>query len=281
MNLIGGMTKMKKIDIHAHTTNRPFHGVSGAAGLDALAEKMKEHDVEKTVVLATYFPHRGSGISNFRMLNWVQDRPEFEMFGSLDFENYFNQGYNELSELLEGQQIKGIKVYTTYQEVDLGSDNFARLVELAKKYRAPMVFHCGNSYSSMRKYGRPAIRNMVKASDLEFVAQENPEIDVIAAHMSKPYFNELAEVVNRNENFYTDMSGLISSHSEAGQLPYCARKVRQFLERCGSGKLMFGTDFPVQTHEDSVYIVEEAMKGFSDRDKQDVYYNNARRILKL
>ena len=53
------------------------------------------------------------------------------------------------------------------------------------------------------------------------------------------------------------------------------------MNEVGQKKLLFGTDYPVQTHNDSVYMIEEAMKGFGQMDKKDVYYNNAHNILYL
>ena len=116
---------MKKIDIHCHTTKRKLKDmIIEDASLDVLMNEMYKHDIEKTVVLATYFPHKQSGISNFRLANWIYNNPKFVMFGSLDFEHYFYQGYNELEEMADKKMIKGIKIYTGYQEINLGSDKF-------------------------------------------------------------------------------------------------------------------------------------------------------------
>jgi predicted TIM-barrel fold metal-dependent hydrolase len=60
-----------------------------------------------------------------------------------------------------------------------------------------------------------------------------------------------------------------------------ALEIKEFLEKCGSDKLLFGTDYPVQSHRDSVYLVERAMQEFSSTDKEKVYYENARRLLGL
>ena len=134
---------MKKIDIHCHTTNRKVEKVMPAsATIEAVIEKMKEYDIEKTVLLASYFPHRSSGISNFRLLHWLQNRnnkDKFYFFGSLDFEHYFNQGINELRELAESDRLDGIKIYTGYQKIDLDSSKFSEIVNLAKKYHLPMM----------------------------------------------------------------------------------------------------------------------------------------------
>lgn len=266
--------------MHCHTTNRKLKEIlTESATVDFISSKMKEHEIEKTVLLATYFPHRGSGISNFRLYNWIRDRPEFTMFASLDFENYFYQGLNEIEELAEMKVIKGVKIYTCYQNVDLKSENFNILVNLAKKYTLPMMFHCGFSYSSMRKTGRPVITENVKPRDLEFIAKANPEMNLILSHMAKPFFHDLIRVISENENIYTDMSGLIDSKYDRDEIEINAREIRKFLEECGSGKLLFGTDFPIQLHEDSVSFIETAMEKFPDKDKENVYYNNARRIL--
>jgi predicted TIM-barrel fold metal-dependent hydrolase len=272
---------MKKIDMHAHTTNRAVKGVvPTSADVETLRREMEKHNVEKTVLFATYFPHKATGVSNFRLYNWIRDKPEFLLFGSLDFENYSLQGMNELRELDDMEVLKGVKVYTSYQEIDLHSQRFSDVVSVARRNYLPMVFHCGQSYSMMRRFGRRAVTNMVKASDIEFLAEDNPEMNFLASHMAKPYFEDLAETVKRNHNIYTDVSGLVSSKYDQDQVPAMVEEVKRFLGGCGPKRLMFGTDFPVQTHEDTVYFIEEAMKGFSDKDKQDVYYNNARRFLK-
>lgn len=190
---------MKKIDIHCHTTNRKVKDcIDESADLDTILEYMDKYEIEKTNLLATYFPHKSSGISNFRLMHWIKNKKDFFMFGSLDFEHYFFQGYNELEELAEHGLIKGVKVYTCYQQIGLDSEKFGKVVELARRYSLPLMFHCGNSYSSLRKYGRRTIANLVKASDLGFVAQD---VNIIVDHMSKPFFDDLIKTVNRNPMF--------------------------------------------------------------------------------
>jgi predicted TIM-barrel fold metal-dependent hydrolase len=280
--MVGKMeSKLKKIDMHCHTTNRKLgHTGECRATLDNILEKMKQHDIEKTVVLASYFPHRSSGITNFRLLHWLNEngnKDKFYFFGSLDFEHYFFQGMNELNELAESGNLNGVKIYTSYQKIDLKSKKFEEVVKLAKKYTLPLMFHTGYSYMAKRFYGRDSIDRMVRASDLEFIADKG--ITVIASHMGKPFFDDVTKTCKRNANIYTDVSGLVNSKYDQKDKEQCAEEVKKFVEMVGPNKLLFGTDFPVQTHEDSVYFVEEGMKGFFDFDKLKVYYHNANRIL--
>ncbi len=272
---------MKKIDIHCHTSNRKISNVIGGdATLDTLEKYAKKYDIEKTIVLATYFPHKTSGITNFRLLNWIQDRKKFDMFASLDFEHYFFQGYNEIEELSQRGEIKGIKIYTCYQDIDLCGDKFSKIAQLAKDHDLPMMFHCGFSYASMRKYGKRSVAKMVNANDIAQIAEKNPDVTFIGSHMSKPFFDDMISAVKMNLNMYTDMSGLIDSKFNRDEIPDCVENIKKFLGECGPKRLLFGTDFPVQTHEDSVYFIEESMTHYSSQDREDVYYNNSARLLK-
>ncbi|MBI3632635.1 MAG: amidohydrolase [Candidatus Vogelbacteria bacterium] len=260
----------KKIDIHCHTTNRVLRGMCQVtATLDDISALMKKHGVEKTVLLATYFPHRRSGITNFRLYNWIKDRPEFMLFGSLDFEIYFYQGLNELEELAEMGVLRGIKIYTVYQ--DVGVEDLRVVAQLASKYKIPMIFHAGYSHALDKPESQ-----LTKASDIAWVSENVP---VIVSHMAKPALEDLIETVKTHNNLYTDMSGLVSSASEQEDIPQVVEMVKRFIKECSPDKLLFGTDFPVQSHADSVRIIEDAMVGYSDEDKAKVYYGNAARLL--
>jgi len=265
---------MKKIDVHAHLpTFRAEKAVWD------LKRKMEEYDVEKTVILASYFPHKGTGLSNYRLYDIVRDHEGLDMFGSLDFGNYFRQGVEELASLAEMGRVCGVKVYTGYQDVDLKSDNLKRLFSLVETYGMPVMFHTGYSFMAQRMQGTDSYTSMVGARELEFLVDSWPEVQFILSHLSKPYFNDMIDLAKKYTNVYTDMSGLIDSTHEQAELPDCVVETKRFLGEVGPTKLLFGTDYPVQTHEDSVYIVEEAMMGFSDDDKDLVYRGNVRRLL--
>ncbi len=260
----------KKIDIHCHTTNRVLRGMcQTTATLDDISALMEEFNIEKTVLLATYFPHHKSGISNFRLYNWIKERPEFLLFGSLDFEHYFYQGLNELEELAEMGVLMGIKIYSVYQ--DVGKKELEIVARLAAKYKLPMIFHAGYGHG----LNGPEAQ-LTRASDVAWVSDITP---IIVSHMANPAIDDLIETVKTYKNVYTDMSGLMNSVVDTAEFPTAVLKVKRFLKECGPEKLLFGTDFPVQNHADSVRIIEEAMVGYSDEDKAKVYYGNAARLL--
>lgn len=282
---------MKKIDIHCHTTDRHVQDVVHSdASIPAILGHMNDYAIEKTILLATYFPHKGTGISNYRLAHWLSGRDStltdddlsrFIMFGSLDFEHYFLQGFNELNEMAYNEMIKGIKIYTGYQDIDLTSKEFAQVMEVAAKYDFPVMFHAGYSYASMRKYGKMSIGPAYGAEHLRKVAERWKSVNFIFSHMSKPFFHEMLFAAKELPNVYTDMSGLIDSKFDEKEIPIVVEEIKLFLKECGSKKLLFGTDFPVQTHQHSVRFVEEALDDMSPADKENVYWNNAVDLLSL
>ena len=275
---------MRKIDIHCHTTSRPLpHTVAPDATLDAIRKEMSWHDIWTTVVLASYFPrnNKGSGVSNFRLRNWIDKRGRLEnkagtrgtplvMFGSLDFERYFYQGMNELEELAESRDIVGVKIYTGYQVIP--PDDLETVIKLCAHKNLPIMFHTGDC-------ARSETRAFARFQELDKFVETYDKVNFIYTHLGNPHISDVMERVKRYKNLFTDMSGLIHSGKDDHEIPECIESVKRFYGECGAGQLMFGTDFPVQTHDHSVLIAEKGLQSAHPSDLQDFYYGNAARLL--
>lgn len=267
---------MRKIDIHCHTTRSQLQEIIPAsASLSTIECEMRLHDIEYTVVLATYFPKQGRGISNYRMLYWIQDKPAFKLFGSLDFQYYFAAGLRELVELAEAGYLHGIKIYSGYQDIDLDSDKFIRIGKLAEQYQLPLMFHGG-----FQQCHETDTELAVSPQLIASVAKKFPYVPVIISHLAWPFVQELIEVALQFDNIYADMSGMLDSYKTPHTLLECVEGLKKYLGACGPKRLLFGTDFPIQTHADSVQLIELSMSDYADMDRKDVYYNNAASLLK-
>ncbi len=269
----------KRIDIHCHTSKRLIPSAKRKdASLGIILQEMNEWNIEKTVLLATYFPSKQSGITNYRLASWIKDKPEFCMFGSLDLPIYFYQGYNELEELAESNSISGIKLYPGYQAIDpinnlQHREKLLKIGLLAKKYEIPLMIHTGDCHNEPHDIA-PNPKNFA------YVAAET-NCSIIFSHLGNGHLSDLLSVLKSIKNTYTDTSGICDEQHEVPQTLYSAsQQVKRVLEEVGSHRVLFGTDFPVQTHLESVLLIEEAMRSFSEEDKNNVYYNNARRLLK-
>lgn len=288
----------KKIDIHCHTTPRKLGNVKhNDASMDRVRNEACHWNIEKTVLLASYFPHKGTGISNYRLADWIWTRrateliwnqnvreadkqDKFLMFGSLDIESYFLQGMNELEELASKRRIQGIKIYTGYQNIDLHGQKIRDVLTFAQEQLLPVAFHCGYSHGAMRTTGKPSYTDFVKPSEVASITRHY-DIPTIICHMGKPFLDDLIQTINTHQNIYTDMSGLLASKYEQNLIPQATEEIRRFLGECGPEHLLFGTDFPVQTHHDSIRMLDKALEGYSPDEKDLVYYKNVEKMLRL
>lgn len=266
---------MKKIDIHCHTTRAQLRNIIPInATIETIESEMIKHHIEKTVLLATYFPKDGKGISNYRLLHWIRNNSKFCLFGSLDFQNYFYSGLKELSELAEENFLYGIKVYSGYQKIDYSSQQFHQLAKLAEHYQLPLMFHGG--YLQCHETD---LSCAINPKLLENIVKSFPSNKFIISHLAWPFIDDLISMILRYDNILTDMSGMLDSYKTKHTFGACVEGLKKFLGNCGPSKLMFGTDFPIQTHADSIQLVESAMNDYSEIDKKRVYYDNANALL--
>ena len=116
----------------------------------------------------------------------------------------------------------------------------------------------------------------------DYLLEHFTSVNFIYSHLGNPKIDNIIERINRYPHLFTDMSGLLHSGKEDHELPVCVDLVRKLYDNCGTQQLMWGTDFPVQTHEHSVYIAEKALHDIAtDAELQRFYYGNAKMILGL
>jgi len=232
---------MKKIDIHCHTTNHKLYGLhTDYARIEDILENMQKHEIEKTVLVATYFPHKGSGVKNQMLLERIEGHPELIMFGSLNMEDNLNAGIEELDCLAASEKIQGIKLYPGYQEFSPSDDKAFYVYELAEKHNIPVMLHTGSLHCSIRDQydlecaviehrakdtrckGIYCIKENLYLSEprqLTKAAKKFPKVNFIASHIGYPYFDQMIALMRACPNVYTDISGVCKSHKETINFP--------------------------------------------------------------
>lgn len=284
------------IDIHAHTSKYPMHKLHVAsASIAALESEARRYGISKIVLLATYFPLRGTGVHNLDLYRRIKGNPLFRMFGSLDVMKNLDAGLIELDSLARENKIAGIKLYPGYQIFEPGEIRLNAVYELAKKYRLPVMLHGGELHhccpsamreTSARPCGLPAcrLREFEDMAHPEYVvkpARDYPTVKFVVSHLANPYFSELRAVMKRCPNVYTDISGQLTSGPPEATEDYrqhIASEITKFLA-CPDGidRVMFGTDFPIQGYRDSLDIVRRLRLSPQGADK--ILAGNALRVL--
>jgi uncharacterized protein len=149
----------------------------------------------------------------------------------------------KFEKLFKEKKIVGLKMYPGYQYFypsDKAVDPFAKL---CAKYGKPLIFHSGDFYDPEAK--KPPLLKYSRPFHVDELAGRNPGTKIILAHFGFPYMLVAANMVSKNPNVYTDISGTI----DGGQGDRIAREYIKDLRRVLNyyydieDKIMFGTDF--------------------------------------
>jgi predicted TIM-barrel fold metal-dependent hydrolase len=268
---------MKIIDIHAHTSNHPMRDLHvTSATIETIEGFAKQYGVSLVVLLATYFPHKKSGVHNYDMLERIKGHPLFKMFGSLDVLNHLDAGIIELETLAKEEKISGIKLYPGYQGFEPSEERLWPIYKLAEKFRLPVMLHGGDMHQCDK-----SLQHLAHPRYIEKPARDFPEVKFVVSHLSNPYFAGLQKVMNRCPNVYTDISGQFGSGSAKDTKSYrrfIVSKIKQFLKVTnGYERVMFATDFPIQSYKDSLDLVLRLK--LSDPELEQILGQNALRVL--
>ena len=262
------------IDLHAHTSKHELFNLHTAtASIATLENEARQNGVSTIVLMATYFPLKGTGVHNADLLERIRGRPLFKMFGSLDVMNHLDSGLRELEDLAKAGSIAGIKLYPGYQGFAPDEQRIYAIYDLAQKYHLPVMLHggdlhpccftpakkdsvlpCGAKVCQLDKY-----LGMARPKHVKKPARDFPDVKFVVSHLANPYFAELREVMTQCPNVFTDISGQFISGSPDNTEDYrriVVSEIRQFLKLPdGIGRIMFATDFPIQSYKDSLDLV--------------------------
>ncbi len=299
------------IDIHAHTTNHKLWNLhtetATIADLERLAE---EHGVTKIVLMATYFPFKGSGLHNEELLTRIGDRKLFVACGSLDMMGNVELGVMRLRRLAQEKRIVGIKLYPGYQDFKPSGVTAFPVYELAEEFNLPVILHSGYlhhccSDASERRCGfadcpLDKLEYLSRPSQFFGAAQRFPRVKFVVAHLGNPHFSELRDLMRICPNVYTDISGTIEYAPEEKEA--LRAEIEHFITLVPNGvdRLMFATDFPIQSYADTIALVESLGGtihpgpwacddnmdagdpwGIGDDGKANIYWKNATKLFRL
>jgi predicted TIM-barrel fold metal-dependent hydrolase len=107
-----------------------------------------------------------------------------------------------------------------------------------------------------------------------------PNVRFLAAHLANPFFTELQNVMKICPNVYTDISGLLVSGTNQDTTHYTQllkSQISNFIA-IDSHRILFGSDFPIQSYEDSINLLNSIH--ISPADKQLILTKNAQTLLK-
>jgi predicted TIM-barrel fold metal-dependent hydrolase len=173
-------------------------------------------------------------------------------------------------------RLRGIKLYPGYLHFDVTDSRLEPVYRWAEQQRVPVWVHQGDTSDpdGLIRYARPIF--------LDEVAVRWRSVRFVLCHVGNPWMEEAAEITYKNENVYTDTSGLLNPFAEnyAGQIRRMRTRLHHAILAVGDvRKVLYGSDWPISSIADAVGLVEGL--DLPTADKERILGDNAREFLGL
>lgn len=244
---------MPIIDIHSHYWRYPEHFQEDFRSQAKRARAGVEVDLTvtwndyaqsappdvRTVVFGGKAKLSGLWVDDTDIARYVSLQPERLIgFLSLDptqpgWQQELQFGHQELG-------LQGIKLMPMYAGFRPDDERLNSLWDYASRNQLPVLLHTGTTFISQAplEFTLPRL--------LDTVATRFPELRLVLAHLGHPFEGECVAVIRKHPNVYADVSAL---HYRPWQLYNSLMLVQEY----GVWhKLLFGTDYPFTTVNDSL-----------------------------
>ncbi len=149
--------------------------------------------------------------------------------------------------VLDAGRVRALKVYLGYLHFPPDHCGYRPYYELAERFRLPVIFHTGDTYSHAAKL------RFAQPLPLDDVAVDHPKVNFVLAHFGNPWLIDAAAVVYKNCNVWADLSGLVVGDASDFAVP----EWRETLEDAGAAlakafryaerpnRFLYGSDWPL------------------------------------
>lgn len=192
---------------------------------------------------------------NIYISDVLKEHSEFVGFGTM------HPDYEDIGGLLSKFRemgLLGIKLHPDFQNFAIDDEKAFAVYENAAKQGLPILFHVGDKKSDL---SHP--RRLLK------VHEKFPSLKIIAAHLGGYSVWEEGEKYLSGKDIYMDLSEALEF------MP--PEKVKGIIERHGTDKVLFASDFPLNAPGETLRLFYEM--GFSEEEEKDILYRNAERLL--
>ncbi len=172
--------------------------------------------------------------------------------------------------------VKGFKIWLGYRRVFASDKVFAPIYDRAVEHGVPVLFHTGDTASSTGSLAH------AHPLTLDELANEREDLKIVVCHMGNPWVLDTAELLYKHPNVYADISGLMVGGSAYAKqyVEMLARRISEAVYYAGGAqKMVFGTDYPVERHEDGLDLVSRLK--VTQADKERLLWRNASRLFSL
>jgi predicted TIM-barrel fold metal-dependent hydrolase len=244
------------IDVHIHAVPPNLPGVGALAPLlreppEAVAAGLRREMQTAGVTHALAMGAWGAGdddpLGINRTLAITPFVPGLRPIGIMDPTRTDGEHFRRAELALASGVVAALKGYLGYLHYEPAHPNYRRYYELAAKYRIPVMFHTGDTYSPQAKL------RFAHPLGVDEVAVDHPDCKFVMCHLGNPWMTDAAEVIYKNRNVWADLSGLVvgddgdfaadEGREAQAELEHAVRRAIRYSER--PNRFLYGTDWPL------------------------------------
>ena len=259
----------KIIDFHAHifpekiaakasASIGEFYStdMAGNGTVEDLLQKGKEVNIVKYVVHSTATKADQVSAVNDFIRAACDSNDEFIGFGTLhpDFRDLDAE-----CERMRSFNLKGIKLHPEFQGFSIDDSSMMDIYKICER-RFPVLIHVGdNNLDSSNP------RRLLR------IIEEFPDLTIIAAHLGAyRIWDDSSHVLADSKVYFDTSSSLYYLEPE---------KATEIIRRLGTDRIVFGTDYPMWSHESEMRRFK--LLGLNEVERENILWKNAARLLKL
>jgi predicted TIM-barrel fold metal-dependent hydrolase len=234
------------IDSHTHLGNFQLFGTS--LDLETLVKILDDYNISKAVV---------SSLPNSLTKEAVNKYPD-RFTGLVRINPYGNDISDIISEAVQEWGFHGIKLNPLFNNYVPDDPIISPIMEAAKKYRIPVLIHCGHPPWSL-------------PWSFDRLARRFQDVTIVMAHMGHGhivYVNGALDVAEDHPNICVDTAGM-TLHM----------KIKEAVERLGEDRVMYGSDLPLG--HPAWEIPKVQISGLNEEQLEKVLYKNAETIYQI
>jgi len=196
-------------------------------------------DADKCIVFGVAARHSGISASNDLIADYQQAHPQ-KIIGFAAIDPTESEAMAELERCVQDRRLRGVKLTPIYSNFHPMDARAQPVYEFCVRHNLPIVFHQGATFvqAAPLRFALPLL--------LEDVALRYPGLVMVVAHLGHPWEADTIVMIRKQPNVFADISALYYRPWQFYNAMVLAMEYR-VLE-----KLLFGTDFPVTTVQESL-----------------------------
>lgn len=262
------------IDCHVHVNWYEYEDQPALPHrLESLELEMRRNRVEHALILTSYKDVPGRP-STTAVANAVRGNQHLSVIAGISSVGFQADQLESLRPLVDEKIVRGLKLYPGYEPFYPQDDKMRPVFEFAAAQRIPVMIHSGDTFSATGKlkYAHPL--------HIDDVAVDHPTVPIVICHLGSPWFRDTMEVVYKNENVYTDISGLVLGDFSDRFERYMRDQLQEMIiYGMEPSKVLFGTDWPISSMRSYLEFMDELKIPPVDLEK--IMYQNSARVFGL